>query len=78
MQAKLTLELDEHLIRRAERAAEASGRSVSDLIAEYLAGLEQDFDEAALPPITRALSGILEGADLDESEYYRHLVRKHA
>lgn len=76
MQAKLTLELDEYLIRRAERIAEASGRSVSDLVADYLAGLEQNFDEAALPPITRALSGILEGADLDETEYYRHLARE--
>ncbi len=78
MKLKLTFELDEHLIRRAERAAEASGRSVSDLIADYLTGLEQDFDEAALPPITRALSGTLEGAEIDEAEYYRHLSRKHA
>ena len=78
MKLKLTLELEEHLILRAERIAEASGRSVSDLVAEYLAGLEQDFDKESLPPITRALSGILEGADLDESDYHRHQARKHS
>lgn len=79
MRAKLTLELDEHLIKRAERVAEASGKSVSELVADYLGRLGQrDFDEEALPPLTRALSGILEGADLDEADYYRHLARKHA
>lgn len=79
MQAKLTLELDETLIERAEQIAKASGKTVSELVADYLAGLDRDaFDEGALPPLTRALSGILEGAELDEAEYYRHLARKHA
>ena len=79
MQAKLTLELDETLIERAEQVANASGKTVSELVADYLAGLGQDtFDEESLPPLTRALSGILEGAELDEGEYYCHLARKHA
>lgn len=80
MQAKLTLELEQHLIERAERLAKASGKSVSELVADYLAQLDQqdELDEWGLPPITRSLSGILEGADIDEGEYYRHLARKHS
>lgn len=80
MQAKLTLELEQHLIERTERFAKASGKSVSELVADYLAQLDQEgsLDEGTLPPITRSLSGILEGADIDEAEYYRHLARKHA
>lgn len=79
MQTKLTLELDEALVRRAERVAQATGKTVSDLAAEYLTGLEpRAFDEGALPPLTRALSGVLEDADVDEAAYYRHLARKHA
>ena len=79
MQAKLTLELDETLIERAEQIAKASGKTVSELVADYLVGLDRDaFDEGTLPPLTRALSGVLEGAELDEAEYYRHLARKHA
>ncbi len=80
MQAKLTLELEQHLIERAERLAKASGKSVSELVADYLAhlGEQEALDEGTLPPITRSLSGILEGADTDEAEYYRHLARKHS
>ena len=80
MQAKLTLELDQRLIERAERFAKASGKSVSELVADYLAQLGQrsELDEETLPPITRSLSGILEGVELDEAEYYRHLARKHS
>ncbi len=79
MKLKLTLELDETLIERAEQVAKASGKTVTELVADYLAGLGQDtFDEKSLPPLTRALSGILEGADLDEADYHRHQARKHS
>ena len=80
MPTKLTLELDETLVERAEQVARASGRSISDLVADYLMGLAQPstFDEKALPPLTRALSGVLEGADVNEFEYYQYLARKHA
>lgn len=79
MQAKLTLELEQHLIERAERFAEASGKSVSELVADYLAHLDQqDEGEEKLPPLTQSLSGILEGASIDEADYYRHLARKHS
>lgn len=66
MQAKLTLELDQHLTERAERFARTSGKSVSELIADCLAQLGQrsELDEDTLPPITRSLSGILEGAEV--------------
>ena len=80
MQAKLTLELEQHLIERAERFARASGKSVSELVADYLAqlGQQDELDEEMLPPITRSLSGILEGAETDEADYYRHLTRRHS
>lgn len=80
MQAKLTFELEQHLIERAERLAKASGKSVSELVADYLVRLGQAdvLDEETLPPITRSLSGILEGADIAEAEYYHHLARKHS
>ena len=78
MQAKLTLELEKTLIERAKRNAEASGKSVSQLVADYFAQLGEPFDEEALPPITRSLSGILSGTNADETEYYQHLEKKHA
>ncbi len=79
MQTKLTLELERDLIERAERHAEVSGKSVSQLVADCLAllGQEKELGEGALPPITRSLSGILEGAEVDEAEYYSYLEQKH-
>ena len=75
----MNLKPDETLIERAEQVAKASGKTVSELVVDYLVGLGQDtFDEESLPPITRALSGILEGADLDEADYHRHQARKHS
>lgn len=74
MQAKLTLELYQHFTQRAKRFAEASSKSVSALVEDYLAQLGQ-FDEDELPPLTRSLSGILEGA-LDKAEYHHRLEKK--
>ena len=77
MQAKLTLELEKTLVERAKRHAEASGKSVSQLVAHYFAQLGEPFDEEALPPITRALSGALKDVDADRADYYKHLEQKH-
>lgn len=76
MRVKLTVELEQALIERAERYAEASGKSVSQLVADYFAQLAGAFNEEALPPITRSLSGVLAGRDTDKTDYYRHLARK--
>jgi len=74
------LRLEDELVERAKRRAEEAGKSVSQLVADYFALLERERDvhEATLPPITRSLSGILEGVDLGEEDYYRHLEEKHA
>ena len=78
MQAKLTLELEQALIEHAKHHTKASGKSVSQLIADYFAQLGEPFDEEALPPITRSLSGILAGTDADEADYYSYSEKKYA
>lgn len=74
MRAKLTLELEQDLLERAERHAAVSGKSVSQLVADYFTRLGQKsmFDEASLPPITRSLCGLLKGAEADEAKSYKH------
>lgn len=78
MQTKLTLRLDDALIRSAKQYAGRSGKSVSQLVADYFALI--DASEAAsgveLTPRVRALLGALPAA-ADEAEYRRHLERKH-
>ncbi len=79
MQSKLTLRLDDYLIRRAKTYAQRSGKSLSQMVADYFALLDQsDFlDEASLPPVTQSLYGSLARAALDESDYHRHLEDKY-
>ena len=79
MQTKLTLRMDSRLIHRAKQRAKRSGKSVSRLVADYLAllGADQPDEDQDLPPITRSLHGVLKGSRLDEGDYRRHLERKH-
>ena len=83
MNTKLTLRLDEDLIERAKRYSDASGKSLSKLVADYFALIESTPDERSgvLPPKVRALLGALApasgGPSADEGEYRRHLEEKH-
>jgi hypothetical protein len=79
MSSKLTLRLDESLIERAKLAAGRSGKSVSQMVADYFTLLETP--GASPPPVlaprTRALRGALRGANLDEDDFHRHLEEKY-
>jgi hypothetical protein len=83
MNTKLTLRLDEDLIERAQRYSDATGKSLSKLVADYFALIEtaRDEDRGALPPKLRSLLDALVpasgGTVIDEREYRRHLVEKH-
>jgi hypothetical protein len=78
MNTKLTLRLDEDLIRRAKAYADRSGRSVSGLVADYFAVLTSDSPpEPFITPRVRRLLGALEGGGVDEEDYKRHLIEKY-
>ena len=79
MQTKLTLRLDSALIRRAKAHAHQSGKSVSQLVADYFALLESPpiVAETQLPPITRSLYGILAGSSVNEEDYHTYLEEKY-
>lgn len=82
MQTKLTLRLEQRLIRRAKAYARRTGKSVSALVADFFARLESPPDAAppdtaATSPAVRSLVGALAGTRLDESDYRNHLTEKH-
>lgn len=61
MQTKLTLRLEEELIDQAKEYAEKTGKSVSQLVADYfqlLAGRKEAPPQQSAP-VTRSLRGIL-------------------
>ncbi len=78
MKNKLTLRMDDSLIKRAKKYAKEKGTSVSKLVADYFAVLgKEPSSTEELPPITASLSGILKNTDIKESEYQEFLEDKH-
>jgi hypothetical protein len=79
MNTKLTLRLDDRLIKRAKRYSDRSGKSVSQLVSDYFALIEADepIPGADLTPRVRAMIGSLKGAVTTEDDYHRHLEEKH-
>jgi hypothetical protein len=79
MNTKLTLRLDERLIRNAKRYSRRTGKSVSQLVADFFQLIEADEEVPGteLTPRVRALLGSLRGACVTEEDYRRHLEEKY-
>lgn len=80
MQTKLTLRIDEELIERAKVYSKRTGKSVSQLVADYFDALPLRSPKKTSPsltPIVQSLRGVLREAELDESDYRRHLEEKY-
>ncbi|MGQ0570108.1 MAG: DUF6364 family protein [Armatimonadota bacterium] len=79
MQTKLTLRIEDRLVRRAKTYARRAGKSVSGIVADFFAQLTEPSDppQAPLSPAVRSLIGALEGKKVSEEVYRRHLVEKH-
>lgn len=79
MQTKLTLRLEDRLIRRAKSYAQNAGKSVSELVADMFSRLhaEEAAETVQLSPAVRSLAGALSGSKLDREAYRSHLRQKH-
>jgi hypothetical protein len=62
---KMTLNIDEKVIRAAKRYAAAHGTSVSSLVERYLDLLSRPFDMANAPPVFGLLRGAARGVPAD-------------
>ena len=79
MQTKLTLRLEEALIRKAKRHAGKAGKSLSRLVADYLTLIDDGPGPSGgeLTSRVRSLLGALAGHGGAEEDYRRHVERKH-
>lgn len=79
MATKLTLRIEEELIARAKAYSRETGKSVSQLVAGYLAALPRERRQESVKqtPIVRSLRGMLRGIALDAADYRRHLEEKY-
>ncbi len=76
MLTQLTLDVDETLVQRAQSYAQRSGKSLSEVVADYFAHLETFETLTDLPPITRSLLGSIPSGVVDESDYKAHIEAK--
>lgn len=78
MQTKLTLRLDDQLVRAAKRHAKQAGCSVSQMVADYFAAIASaDSHQSTLAPKVSRLMGAIEGTGVDEADYRAYLEEKH-
>jgi hypothetical protein len=78
MQTKLTLRLDDQLIAQAKLHAERSGKSLSQIVAEFFALMQRaPAVHAELTPTVAKLKGAWRGKDVDVADYREHLDRKY-
>ncbi|MFQ5679113.1 MAG: DUF6364 family protein [Gemmatimonadota bacterium] len=71
---KLTLSVDETVVERAKRFSRRNRTSISELVTEFLASLE---DRSRSTPTVTRLRGILPSGASRE-EYRSHLEGKHS
>ncbi len=72
---KLTLSVDDRVVRRAKKYASAQGTSVSKLVERYLDQLSRPIDMSAAPPVLRLLRGAAKDVPADTQR--KHLARKY-
>lgn len=79
MSTKLTLQLDEELIERAKSYSKRTGKSVSQLVADYFEMLPEGTagKRSRSTPIVSSLRGLLRGTGVEEEDYRRYLEDKH-
>ena len=79
MQAKLTLRVEEALIRKAKRLAKKRGTSVSRIFGDFISNQADDLPSNDLPPLTASMLGAIKkkGADIDDDSYRKHLEERH-
>lgn len=79
MKTKLTLRIEEKLIKQAKEYAKSQNTSVSQIVADYLRGIKNQnkTDTQNYSPVTSSLVGILKNKSVSEEDYKRHLEDKY-
>lgn len=78
MRSKLTLRLEDKLIRHAKEIAGRKGKSLSQMVADYFEMMGSSYDKhEEFSPLVRSLKGILRDKDVDIQDYYQYLEEKY-
>ena len=77
--SKLTLSVEDAVVRRAKRYAARRGTSVSRIVEQYLDLVSRPApsEEEDVTPLLKQLRAEMKGVSVDVAEYYRYLERKY-
>jgi hypothetical protein len=80
MATKLTLRMDEQLIKQAKDYARQSGKSLSKLVADFFALLNPDPEEDTnkTSPKVKSLRGIMRDSQVSPEDYKKYLEKKYS
>jgi len=78
MEAKLTLKLDQKVIKSVKRYAESNNRSLSRLVEDYFKKLVEESEPTKrYSPLVEELSGVISEKDLKNLDYTSYLEQKY-
>jgi len=79
MSSKLTLYIDDDVIRHVKAYAKEQKLSVSKVVNNFLTLLKQNKPnkEKKNAPLTNSLQGVLKSDSLSKEDYYKHLEEKY-
>ncbi len=77
MSSKLTLRLDDELIKSAKSYSAKTGKSVSRIVADYFSLIDKKEIDKQLTPVVKSLKGSLKGVKISEEDYKKYLEEKH-
>lgn len=79
MGIKLTLRIDEELIKAAKKYSAKKGKSLSRLVTDFFRIIQNEEMEKKerLTPAVKSLKGILKEKSISEEDYKKHLEEKY-
>jgi len=78
METKLTLKLDQSVIRSVKKYAQTNNRSLSKLVEDYFRNLISESEpQKQFSPLVEELSGVIFEKDLRNLDYVNYLEQKY-
>ncbi len=79
MNTKLTLRLDDHLIKAAKEYSAKTGKSVSKIVSDFFVIIKNEKLDGnrSVTPTVQSLKGILKNAKFSEKDYKDYLEEKY-
>lgn len=79
MNTKLTLRLDDHLIKSAKEYSAKSGKSVSKIVADFFVIIKNEKlqKSSSITPTVQSLKGVLKDSKFSENDYKKYLEEKY-